>query len=137
MFLPGESHGRRSLAGCTVHGVATVGHNLATKPPNYALIILFFKKTNPAAKSILNGETQCFPPTTDSGRGSLFPSPLSSASSKSQLSCNKEWKNNGKKIKKTGREEVKLSLFTYDMIYTENSKESMEKKKDTRSNKWI
>ena len=30
---------------------------LSTKLPDYALIILFFKKTNPAAKSILNGET--------------------------------------------------------------------------------
>ena len=30
VFLPGESHGQRSLAG---HGVARVGHNLATKPP--------------------------------------------------------------------------------------------------------
>ena len=31
VFLPGESHGQRSLA--TVHGVTWVGQNLATKPP--------------------------------------------------------------------------------------------------------
>ena len=30
VFLPGESHGQRSLA-ATVHGVARVIHNLATK----------------------------------------------------------------------------------------------------------
>ena len=30
---PGESHGQKSLAGHTVHGVTRVGHNLATKPP--------------------------------------------------------------------------------------------------------
>ena len=29
VFLPGKSHGQRSLA---VHGVRGVGHNLATKP---------------------------------------------------------------------------------------------------------
>ena len=46
--LAGESLGQRSLAGCTVHGVATVRHNLATKLPNYALIILFFKKNKPS-----------------------------------------------------------------------------------------
>ena len=28
-----ESHGQRSLAGYTVHGVARERHNLATKPP--------------------------------------------------------------------------------------------------------
>ena len=33
VFLPGEAHGQRSLAGYTVHGVAGVGHNLATKSP--------------------------------------------------------------------------------------------------------
>ena len=33
VFLPGESHGQRSLTGYTVHGVARIGHNLATKPP--------------------------------------------------------------------------------------------------------
>ena len=31
-ILPGESHGQRSLVG-TVHGIARVGHDLATKPP--------------------------------------------------------------------------------------------------------
>ena len=31
VFLPGESHGQRSLAG--VHRVTRVGHDLATKPP--------------------------------------------------------------------------------------------------------
>ena len=30
IFLPGESHGQRSLAG-TVHGIARVGHDLMTK----------------------------------------------------------------------------------------------------------
>jgi len=33
VFLPGESHGQRSLIGYTVHGIARVRHNLATKPP--------------------------------------------------------------------------------------------------------
>ena len=33
VFLPGKSHGLRSLAGYTVHGVARVRHDLATKPP--------------------------------------------------------------------------------------------------------
>ena len=32
IFLPGESHGQRSLQ-TTVHGVARVGHDLATKLP--------------------------------------------------------------------------------------------------------
>ena len=32
VFLSGKSHGQTSLAGCTVHGVTRVGHNLATKP---------------------------------------------------------------------------------------------------------
>ena len=31
VFLPGESHGQRSLAGYTVHGFARAGHNLVTK----------------------------------------------------------------------------------------------------------
>ena len=31
-YLPGESHGQRSLVGYN-HGVAGVGHNLVTKPP--------------------------------------------------------------------------------------------------------
>ena len=30
---PGESHGQKSLAGYTVHGVRRVGHDLATKRP--------------------------------------------------------------------------------------------------------
>ena len=35
VFLPGESHGQRSLAGhITVHGISRVGYNLATKPPH-------------------------------------------------------------------------------------------------------
>ena len=33
VFLPGESHGQRSLADYIVHGVSRVGHDLATKPP--------------------------------------------------------------------------------------------------------
>ena len=33
VFLPGESHGQRSLVGYTVHGTVRVGHNLATKTP--------------------------------------------------------------------------------------------------------
>ena len=32
VFLPEESHGQRSLQ-ATIHGVARVGHDLATKPP--------------------------------------------------------------------------------------------------------
>ena len=32
VFLPGESHGQRSLAGYSP-GVARVGHELASKPP--------------------------------------------------------------------------------------------------------
>ena len=31
VFLPGESQGQRSLRGYTAHGVARVGHDLATK----------------------------------------------------------------------------------------------------------
>ena len=35
MFLPGKSHGQRSL-GVTVHGVSRAGHDLASKqPPEY------------------------------------------------------------------------------------------------------
>ena len=33
VFLPGKSHGHRSLRGFTVHEVMRVGYNLATKPP--------------------------------------------------------------------------------------------------------
>ena len=33
VFLSGKSHGQRSLAGYTVHGVTRVGHNLTPKPP--------------------------------------------------------------------------------------------------------
>ena len=33
VFLPGESHGQRSLAGATIHGIARVRYDLATKPP--------------------------------------------------------------------------------------------------------
>ena len=31
VFLPGEFHGQKSLAGYIVHGVVRVGHNLVTK----------------------------------------------------------------------------------------------------------
>ena len=34
MFLPGESHGQRRLAG-TVHGITRVRHDLATKPQTH------------------------------------------------------------------------------------------------------
>ena len=34
VFLPGGSHGQRSLAGYTVHGVTRVGHDLATEHTN-------------------------------------------------------------------------------------------------------
>ena len=33
VFLPGESHGQRSLAGYSPWGHKRVGHDLATKPP--------------------------------------------------------------------------------------------------------
>ena len=33
VFLPGESHGQKSLVGYIVHGVARVGHDLSTNPP--------------------------------------------------------------------------------------------------------
>ena len=33
VFLLGESHGQRGLAGYTVHGVMRTGPDLATKPP--------------------------------------------------------------------------------------------------------
>ena len=33
VFLPGESHGQRNLAGYTVHGVARVWRDWTTKPP--------------------------------------------------------------------------------------------------------
>ena len=33
VFLPGEFHRLRSLAGYTVHRVTRVGHDLVTKPP--------------------------------------------------------------------------------------------------------
>ena len=33
VFLPGKSHGPRSLAGYIVHGVERVRHDLVTKPP--------------------------------------------------------------------------------------------------------
>ena len=32
VFLAGKSHGQRSMAGYTVHGVTRLRHNLATKP---------------------------------------------------------------------------------------------------------
>ena len=31
VFLPGKSHGQRSVVGYTVHGIARVGHDLVTK----------------------------------------------------------------------------------------------------------
>ena len=34
VFLPGKSHGQRSLVGYIVHGVARVTHDLATRPPS-------------------------------------------------------------------------------------------------------
>ena len=33
VFLPGKSHRQRSFVGYIVHGVARVGHDLATTPP--------------------------------------------------------------------------------------------------------
>ena len=33
VFLPGEFHGQRSLAGYSTRGHKRVGHNLVTKPP--------------------------------------------------------------------------------------------------------
>ena len=43
LFLPGESHGQRSLAGySTVHGVARVGHDLATKSPHTDIDICIY-----------------------------------------------------------------------------------------------
>ena len=38
LFLSGESHGQRSLAGYTLHGVSRVGQNLATKPPPHVIV---------------------------------------------------------------------------------------------------
>ena len=37
VFLPGESHGQRSLQ-ATVHEVTRVGHNIVTKPPPLTLL---------------------------------------------------------------------------------------------------
>ena len=39
VFLPGESHGQKSLAGYTVHEVTKVGHNLVTRPPSPCALI--------------------------------------------------------------------------------------------------
>jgi len=41
VFLPGKSHGQRSLAGCIVHGVTRVGHDFATKQQQWG----FWRKT--------------------------------------------------------------------------------------------
>ena len=38
VFLPGKSHGQRSLVGYKVHGVAKLGHNLAAKQQRYIFI---------------------------------------------------------------------------------------------------
>ena len=48
VFLPGEFHGQRSLAG-TVHGVTRVGHDLATKSPPYMYIHTIKMNTLPFA----------------------------------------------------------------------------------------
>ena len=37
VFLPGKSHGQRSLAGCSAWGHKRVGHDLATKQPQQLL----------------------------------------------------------------------------------------------------
>ena len=48
VFLPGEFHEQRSLAGYSSWGVTKVGHNLATKPPprNYYQQLLITSKRN-------------------------------------------------------------------------------------------
>ena len=40
VFLPGESHGQRSLAGYTVHGITRVGHDLALFLTSYDTMIV-------------------------------------------------------------------------------------------------
>ena len=44
-FLPGKSHGQRSLVGYIVHGVAKVGHNLTTKPLMLSIKLNKFTKS--------------------------------------------------------------------------------------------
>ena len=41
VFLLGESHKQRSLAGYIVHGFARLGHDLATEPPLYICIHIY------------------------------------------------------------------------------------------------
>ena len=44
VFLPGKSHGQRSLAGCSPWGRKRVGHDLATKQqhsPSYTVVVNF------------------------------------------------------------------------------------------------
>ena len=44
VFLPGKSHGQRSLAS-TFHEVAKVGHDLATKPPQIPCVFEYMYVT--------------------------------------------------------------------------------------------
>ena len=48
---PGKPHGQKTLVGCTVHGVARVGHDLTTKP----------KPAAAAAESFQSCLTPCHP----------------------------------------------------------------------------
>ena len=55
VFLPGESHGQRSLAGfwtTAVHGVTRVGHDLATKPPPPVLSKCILDHIAPIVKTL-------------------------------------------------------------------------------------
>ena len=47
VFLPGESHGQRSLAGYIVHDVARLGHDLATKTTKPTVSLMLTKGIYP------------------------------------------------------------------------------------------
>ena len=42
VILPGESHGQRNLEGSQSLGVARVGHDLATKPPDMVPVVMYW-----------------------------------------------------------------------------------------------
>ena len=48
VFLPGKSHGQRSLAGYSPWGCKRVRHDLATKQQHSGLLHRFFKKSSEA-----------------------------------------------------------------------------------------
>ena len=85
VFLPGKSHGQRSLAGYNPWGHKSVRHNLATKQPQIHLYAA-------AAKSLQSCLTLC-DPTDGSPPGSAIPGILQARTLKwVAISFSNAWK---------------------------------------------